>query len=155
MCIPAVRERHVCVCNPGLFPLESIGNGMEYLLRHPAAPGMDIPPVGLDNCFGSFNTLTVVSLITAALRQLQTEGEVLLVGYNGIMLPVMEDLVLADRAAGSVWDVMRPDLPAISHPRGTYTLRDLLVFSTVCGVGLDTVPIPGRLPGHGDIYMCV
>jgi uncharacterized protein len=51
------------------------------------------------------------------------------VGYNGLMLPVMEDLTLAARAA--------------EEPAGTYTLRDLLVFSSVCGVGLDTVPIPG------------
>jgi uncharacterized protein (UPF0210 family) len=38
------------------------------------------------------------------------------------MLPVMEDPVLASRAA-----------------EGCYTLRDLLLFSTVCGVGIDTV----------------
>lgn len=25
----------------------------------------------------------------------------------------------------------------------SYTVRDLLLFSSVCGVGLDTVPIPG------------
>ena len=45
-------------------------------------------------------------------------------GYCGLMLPVMEDLVLAARAAESP--------PA-------FTLRDLLTFSSVCGVGLDTV----------------
>ena len=44
------------------------------------------------------------------------------------MLPVMEDLILADRAAQSP---------------PTFNLRDLLIFSTVCGVGLDTVPVPG------------
>jgi uncharacterized protein (UPF0210 family) len=42
------------------------------------------------------------------------------------MLPVMEDITLAQRAA-----------------EGKYSLRDLLTFSAVCGVGLDTVPIPG------------
>jgi len=52
-----------------------------------------------------------------------------LVGYSGLMLPVMEDLTLAERAA--------------QHPRPRFFLRDLLTFSAVCGVGLDTVPIPG------------
>jgi uncharacterized protein (UPF0210 family) len=44
------------------------------------------------------------------------------------MLPVMEDLILAERAS---------QIPSL------YTLRDLLIFSSVCGVGLDTIPIPG------------
>ena len=47
-------------------------------------------------------------------------------GFNGMMLPVLEDSTLADRAAG-----------------GTLTLKDLLLYSTVCGTGLDTVPLPG------------
>ena len=46
------------------------------------------------------------------------------------MLPVMEDIVLAARAA------QQPP---------TFTMRDLLMFSSVCGVGLDTVPVPGLL----------
>jgi uncharacterized protein (UPF0210 family) len=48
-------------------------------------------------------------------------------GYCGLMLPVMEDLTLAARAA------QQP-------PR--FGLRDLLTFSSLCGVGLDTVPVP-------------
>lgn len=47
-------------------------------------------------------------------------------GFNGMMLPVLEDSILADRAAGR-----------------TLTLKDLLLYSTVCGTGLDTVPLPG------------
>jgi len=47
-------------------------------------------------------------------------------GFNGLMLPVLEDSTLAGRAAG-----------------GTLTLKDLLLYSTVCGTGLDTVPLPG------------
>lgn len=52
-----------------------------------------------------------------------------LIGYCGLMLPVMEDAVLAARAAESP---------------PTFTLRDLLAFSSICGVGLDTVPIAGN-----------
>ncbi|NTV36490.1 MAG: DUF711 family protein, partial [Anaerolineaceae bacterium] len=47
-------------------------------------------------------------------------------GFNGLMLPVLEDSVLARRTVD-----------------GTLTVRDLLLFSTVCGTGLDTVPLPG------------
>ena len=47
-------------------------------------------------------------------------------GFNGLMLPVLEDSTLAARAAS-----------------GTLTLKDLLLYSTVCGTGLDTVPLPG------------
>jgi len=47
-------------------------------------------------------------------------------GFNGLMLPVLEDSTLAERAAG-----------------GSLTVRDLLMFSAVCGAGLDTIPLPG------------
>lgn len=49
------------------------------------------------------------------------------VGFNGLMLPVLEDSTLALRAGD-----------------GTLTGRDLLLFSTVCGAGLDTLPLPGN-----------
>lgn len=76
---------------------------------------------------GAFGTLAAVSAVTKAVKSLPEKG-IKLIGYNGLMLPVMEDLVLAERAA---------QLPS------TYSLRDLLTFSAVCGVGLDTVPVPG------------
>lgn len=47
-------------------------------------------------------------------------------GFNGLMLPVMEDSVLALRAA-----------------EGTLSIKDLLLYSTVCGTGLDTIPLSG------------
>jgi uncharacterized protein (UPF0210 family) len=48
-------------------------------------------------------------------------------GFNGLMLPVLEDSTLAGRAGL------------------TLTLKDLLLFSAVCGTGLDTVPLPGNV----------
>jgi uncharacterized protein (UPF0210 family) len=42
------------------------------------------------------------------------------------MLPVLEDATLANRAAD-----------------GTLTVKDLLLYSAVCGTGLDTLPLPG------------
>ena len=47
-------------------------------------------------------------------------------GFSGLMLPVLEDATLARRAA-----------------EGALALNDLLLYSAVCGVGLDTIPLPG------------
>ena len=47
-------------------------------------------------------------------------------GFCGLMLPVLEDTTLARRAAA-----------------GELALNDLLLYSAVCGVGLDTIPLPG------------
>ena len=47
-------------------------------------------------------------------------------GFSGLMLPVLEDAVLARRAA-----------------EGRLTVKDLLLYSAVCGTGLDTIPLPG------------
>ncbi len=48
-------------------------------------------------------------------------------GFSGLMMPVLEDATLARRAA-----------------EGTLTVMDLLLYSAVCGAGLDTVPLPGE-----------
>jgi uncharacterized protein (UPF0210 family) len=47
-------------------------------------------------------------------------------GFSGLMLPVLEDAVLARRSA-----------------EGLLSAKDLLLFSAVCGAGLDTLPLPG------------
>ena len=66
-----------------------------------------------------------------------------LCGYCGLMLPVMEDVVLASRAAGVSLD--DKGVPGATAAASTFSLRDLLTFSSVCGVGLDTVPVPGSI----------
>ncbi|MBI9047458.1 MAG: DUF711 family protein [Anaerolineaceae bacterium] len=47
-------------------------------------------------------------------------------GFNGLMLPLLEDSILAKR---SIED--------------TLSIKDLILYSTVCGTGLDTIPVPG------------
>ncbi|MEL7645392.1 MAG: DUF711 family protein [Anaerolineaceae bacterium] len=47
-------------------------------------------------------------------------------GFNGLMLPVLEDSGLARRAA-----------------EGSLNAADLLLCSAVCGTGLDVIPLPG------------
>ena len=49
------------------------------------------------------------------------------------MLPVLEDDVLAARAS-----------------EGRFGVRELLLYSSVCGTGLDVVPIPGDTPEAVD-----
>ncbi len=70
--------------------------------------------------FGGWGTLSAVRVLTATIRGCAVTQ----LGFSGIMLPVVEDAVLAQRAR-----------------EGRYTLRDLLAFSTVCGTGLDTIPL--------------
>lgn len=77
--------------------------------------------------FGSAGTLEACASITAALKTLN----VATCGYSGLMLPVLEDPLLAQRAG-----------------EGRYSVRDLLLYSSVCGTGLDVVPIPGDTPVH-------
>jgi uncharacterized protein len=74
--------------------------------------------------FGSSGTLTAASIITAAVRAVPEKQ----VGYSGLMVPVMEDKILAQRWAESA-----------------YNLDSLLAYSAVCGTGLDTIPLPGNI----------
>jgi len=71
---------------------------------------------------GAPGTLTGAATITAAIRDIQVKQT----GYNGLMLPVLEDSRLAQR-----WS------------EGRLSLDSLLSYSAVCGTGLDTIPLPG------------
>ena len=74
--------------------------------------------------FGSSGTLTAAKIITAAVKAVPVKQ----VGYSGLMVPVMEDKILAERWAES-----------------TYNVDSLLAYSAVCGTGLDTIPLPGHI----------
>jgi uncharacterized protein (UPF0210 family) len=72
--------------------------------------------------FGSSGTLTASRIITAAVKAVPVKQ----IGYAGLMVPVMEDKLLAQRWAESA-----------------YNIDSLLAYSSVCGTGLDTIPLPG------------
>jgi uncharacterized protein len=72
--------------------------------------------------FGSSGTLTASGIITRAVQATPIKH----VGYSGLMIPVMEDRLLARRWA-----------------EGTFTLDSILAYSAVCAGGADTVPLPG------------
>ncbi len=91
---------------PGLGA--SIGNAIEELTGQP---------------FGSASTLSACAMITDVLKSVDVKR----CGYSGLMLPVIEDVVLAKRAS-----------------EGQFTVQELLLYSAVSGTGLDVVPLPGE-----------
>lgn len=85
----------------------SLGNAIEK---------MGVPKVGLHG------SLAAAGILTEALDRAYFPH----VGFSGFMQPILEDSVLARRAA-----------------EGTLSVKDILLYSTVCGTGLDTIPLPG------------
>ncbi len=81
-----------------------------------AVERMGVPQVGLHG------SLAAAALLTEAVDRADFPHT----GFSGFMQPVLEDSVLARRAA-----------------EGMLTIKDLLLYSAVCGTGLDTVPLPG------------
>jgi uncharacterized protein len=74
--------------------------------------------------FGSSGTMTAAFIITSAVKAVPVKQ----IGYSGLMVPVMEDKVLAQRWA-----------------ENAYNVDSLLAYSAVCGTGLDTIPLPGDI----------
>lgn len=104
--------------------------GVQYLgIDSSPAPGMDRSIGAAIEAFTGFpfghpSTLQACATITGALKTLRART----CGYCGLMLPVLEDPVLAKRA---------------SEQR--YGIQELLLYSTICGTGLDVVPLPGDI----------
>ncbi|MFQ4140864.1 DUF711 family protein [Chlorogloeopsis sp. ULAP02] len=78
----------------------------------------------IDGKFGHQGTLFISSMLTRVLKNVPVK----ICGYSGLMLPVCEDVGLAVRANEQTFDI-----------------TNLLLYSAVCGCGLDTVPIPGDI----------
>ena len=74
--------------------------------------------------FGGQGSLAAAAFLTDALDRADFKRA----GFCGLMLPVLEDSILALRARD-----------------GLLRLTDLLTFSAVCGTGLDTIPLPGDI----------
>ena len=91
------------------FPKEaqSIGAAFERL---------GVPRTGLHG------SLTAAAILTEAIDRADFPHT----GFSGLMMPVLEDKMLAWRAA-----------------EGTLSVKDLLLYSAVCGTGLDTIPLAG------------
>ena len=85
----------------------SLGNAVEK---------MGIPKIGLHG------SLAAAAILTETIDRADFPHT----GFSGFMQPVLEDSVLAKRAA-----------------EGTLTIKDALLYSAVCGTGLDTIPLAG------------
>ena len=86
----------------------SLGNAVEKL---------GVPKIG------QHGSLAAAAILTEAVDRADFPHT----GFSGFMQPVLEDSVLAKRAA-----------------EGTLTIKDALLYSAVCGTGLDCVPLPGN-----------
>ena len=91
------------------FPADShsLGNAVEKI---------GIPKIGLHG------SLAAAAILTEAIDRADFPHT----GFSGFMQPILEDSVLAKRAA-----------------EGTLTIKDALLYSAVCGTGLDTIPLAG------------
>ncbi len=103
--------------NPSLDDDGSVASAVEVLNEVPMG-------------FGGAGTIAATAAMTTAIQTRLSSTEdnfnILLTGYNGLMLPLCEDQRLAELAS-----------------EGKLRITDLLNVSSVCGVGIDTVPIPG------------
>ena len=86
----------------------SLGNAVEK---------MGVSKIGLHG------SLAAAAILTEAVDR----ANFLHTGFSGFMQPILEDSVLAMRAA-----------------EGTLSIKDVLLYSAVCGTGLDTIPLPGN-----------
>jgi uncharacterized protein (UPF0210 family) len=81
-----------------------------------AVENMGVPRVGLHG------SLAAAAILTEAIDRADFPHT----GFSGFMQPILEDSLLAKRAA-----------------EGILTIKDALLYSAVCGTGLDTVPLAG------------
>ncbi len=104
-------------------------NGLDFSTAPFPTPessiGNALEQLGVAPRFGMSGTLFSAALLTAALAAVKLPR----CGYSGLMLPVLEDSTLAARSAEG----------------GLYNVDSLLLYSAVCGLGLDTVPLPGDI----------
>jgi len=83
-----------------------------------AVENMGVAKIGLHG------SLAAAAILTDAIERADFPH----VGFNGFMQPILEDSILAKRSA-----------------EGVLTVKDALMYSAVCGTGLDTVPLAGDL----------
>jgi uncharacterized protein len=103
--------------NPSLHATGSIATAIEQLTEVAV--------------FGGPGTIAAAAAITTCLQSMP-QDEITCTGYCGLMLPVCEDQRLVQLASSSG-----------SKKDRLLQIADLLSISSVCGVGIDTVPIAG------------
>ncbi len=123
-------ERHARILEKVGEQLEKIYQvefkGLDFTLAPFPEPeksiGYALERLGLP-AFGLAGSLAASTFLTDTLDKAVYKR----IGFNGLMLPILEDSTLAQRAA-----------------QGLLSVGDLLLYSSVCGTGLDTIPLPGE-----------
>jgi uncharacterized protein (UPF0210 family) len=100
-------------------------NGIDFSLAPFPSPdkslGSAIEHIGVPK-IGQHGSLAAAAMLASTLDQADFPR----IGFSGLLFPQLEDSALALRAA-----------------EGVLTVKDLLMYSAVCGTGLDTIPLPG------------
>ncbi len=82
--------------------------------------------------FGSHGMLAGIALIRACIPQEKEK----VIGFSGFMQPVLEDYTIAK-----------------SLSENKFSLDTLLLYSTMCGTGLDCIPLPGDITERELFYI--
>ncbi|UCD01952.1 MAG: DUF711 family protein [Promethearchaeota archaeon] len=82
--------------------------------------------------FGANGTLTGIALIKHSIPMNKEKA----IGFSGFMQPVLEDFILSKRLS-----------------ENKFNLDSLLLYSTMCGAGLDVVPLPGDITEKELFYI--
>lgn len=80
--------------------------------------------LGVDH-FGSNGTQFMTSYLTSVLKELIDSSRIKVVGFNGVMYSLLEDKLMCE-----------------SYNKGNFTIDSMILYSTVCGCGLDMIPLP-------------
>lgn len=148
--LPSLRERIVGTLLPELRRIEEFARlveqrtGVEYRgIDLSLAPFPEpnhsvaqlIEELGLES-FGGNGTVFLISWLTDILRSFAAELKT--VGFNGVMISVLEDQTLST-----------------CNKNKLFAVDSLLAYATVCGCGLDMVPIPGSTFVEEIAGMCL
>ncbi|MFW9896476.1 MAG: DUF711 family protein [Candidatus Thorarchaeota archaeon] len=93
--------------------------------------GTAIEKLGIEY-FGAHGTLTGVALIKNSIPINKDK----VIGFSGFFQPVLEDYILSKRLS-----------------EDKFNLDSLLLYSTMCGAGLDVIPLPGDITEQELFYI--
>ena len=139
--LETLRETLLARLVPELAAVEAVGRAIEAStgityagLDASLAPFPDsdegsvariIELLGVDG-FGSHGTLFLTSFLTDLIAEMLQRSAATAIGFNGVMYSLLEDTRLGINAAAK-----------------EFTMDSLLAYATMCGCGVDMVPVPG------------
>ena len=123
----AALELHGAQVQQALAALPHTFTGIDFSLapfpEQSASIGVALEALGVA-AVGGHGTLAAAALVADCVQHARFAHA----GFSGLFLPLLEDQRLAQRGA-----------------EGMLTVNDLLLYSAVCGTGLDTIPLAGDI----------